>query len=122
MKQSASFNYKSFNYKFNKNLHDNDKVQLRNNLNRQDKVMSMLLEHARSCQKYGNRHERLEKFKELLDTEEINDDFGTFTNIKPTMFMLDPSRDMTGIVVEKTYLFKSAMMPALLYFKVTLQF
>ena len=83
--------------------------------------MSMLLEHARSCQKYGNRHERLEKFKELLDTEEINDDFGTFTNIKPTMFMLDPSREMTGIVVEKTYLFKSAMMPALLYFKVTLQ-
>ena len=59
---------------------------------------------------------RTTRFKELLDSD-VEYEFGTFTNMKPTRFMLDPSKKMIGIDTEKTKLFKSAMMPALLHFQ-----
>jgi hypothetical protein len=33
------------------------------------------------------------------------------------MYPLDPRKKIVGINVDKTYLFKSAMMPALIFFK-----
>ena len=117
-KQLYKYDYRKFIVHFNKNLMDNDCQQLRSHLIRQDKLMTTLVDNIRAVQKYGNRQERLEHYKTLLE-EDHEYEFGTFKAMKPTMFMLDPSKMVTGIETEKTKMFKSAMMPALLHFKLS---
>jgi len=72
---------------------------------------------SRACEKYSSRPERLERFKSRLEDETPREEYGTFSDFKPTMYPLDPRKKIVGINVDKTYLFKSAMMPALIFFK-----
>ena len=91
-------------------------MKLRGELVRQEAVIKELVDALKAVQKYSSRPERLEAFRTLLEDESPRE-FGTFMEIKPTMFLLDPRKTIVGINVEKTYLFKSAMMPALLHFQ-----
>ena len=49
------------------------------------------------------RPERLEAFRSILEDETPREGFGTFFDIKPTMFMLDPRKTVVGILVEKVF-------------------
>lgn len=81
----------------------NKAIKLRGDLIRQECVIRELVEALKSCQKYSSRPDRLEAFRTLLEDETVRD-FGTFTDIKPTMFMLDPRKTIVGINVEKVCL------------------
>jgi len=101
-KHVYKYNYKSFLNRFNKNLFTKKATKLRSDLIRQEAVIKDLVEALKSVQKYSSRPERLEAFKTILD-EDTEHDFGSFVNIKPTMFMLDPRKTIVGINVEKVF-------------------
>ena len=69
-------------------------------MRRQAAIIDELVEALKSVQKISSRPERLEAFKTRLE-EFQGGDFGTFYEIRPTMFMLDPKRKMVAIDVEK---------------------
>lgn len=112
-----SYDYNRFLEHFNKSFYKRRREKQRAELLRQEKLITDLINELRLVEKYSSRPERLEQFKSRLEDETIHEEYGAFSDFKPTMYPLDPRKSIVGINVEKTYLFKSAMMPALVFFK-----
>jgi len=112
-----SYDFNRFLEHFNSSFYKSRREKQRAELLRQEKLITDLINELRACEKYSSRPERLEQFKSRLEDETPREEYGTFSDFKPTMYPLDPRKKIVGINVDKTYLFKSAMMPALIFFK-----
>ena len=76
-----------------------------------DRIVGLVKNVAKES---GNRKKKIEKLQSLLK-ESDTEDF-SFLHFDPIPFPLDPEVRITGIVPEKTTLFKSSLMPAKLTF------
>lgn len=85
-------------------------------LTKQQKFIDKLVKLMKNISsESGNRQKKAEKLQQLLaDSDKFKFNFSKF---EPIPFPLDPEVVISGIVPEKTSLFKSALMPAKLHFK-----
>ncbi|XP_055390617.1 phosphatidylinositol 3-kinase catalytic subunit type 3 [Condylostylus longicornis] len=89
---------------------------IRQNLDKQQRFIDELVRLVKIVAKEpGNRNKKTDKFKQLLaDADYFKINFKRFEHEIP--FPLDPDVSITGIVPDKTSLFKSALMPSKLTF------
>ena len=91
-------------------------VELHVNLKRQREFLAGLRNLSRDLKAAsGSRPKKIEKLKAILQSTE------GFQSIQPLPLPLNPDVQVTGIVAEKAYMFKSALCPLRLTFTTTLQ-